>query len=169
MNRNISFKNKDIILPLNTSLVRPHLKYAVQFSAPHHAKAITKLQAVQRGAAKMIASLRNTPYQERLPRINLLCLEKRRLRGIIIEYLKILKGITNVEARKILSLDNTPRTRSNSLKLRCKQVQVNCTKVFFTNDVVRDWNKLSPSVVQCETLNSFKNKLAHYLLNENIR
>ncbi len=29
IDRNISFKTKDVILPLYTSLVRPHLKYAV--------------------------------------------------------------------------------------------------------------------------------------------
>ncbi len=29
INRNFSFKNKDVILPLYTSLVRPHLDYAV--------------------------------------------------------------------------------------------------------------------------------------------
>ncbi len=37
MNKNISFKSKDVILPLYSSLVRPHLEYAVQFLAPHHA------------------------------------------------------------------------------------------------------------------------------------
>ncbi len=31
INRNFSFKNKDIILPLYISLVRRHLEYAVQF------------------------------------------------------------------------------------------------------------------------------------------
>ncbi len=34
INRNFSFKNKDIILPLYISLVRPHLQYAVQFWSP---------------------------------------------------------------------------------------------------------------------------------------
>ncbi len=29
MNRNISFKTKDVILPLCINLVRPHLQYAV--------------------------------------------------------------------------------------------------------------------------------------------
>ncbi len=37
INRNISFKTKDVILSLYTSLVRPHLEYDVQFWAPHHA------------------------------------------------------------------------------------------------------------------------------------
>ncbi len=31
INRNFSFKNKDIILPLYISLVRPHLEYTVEF------------------------------------------------------------------------------------------------------------------------------------------
>ncbi len=56
INRNFSFKNKDIILPLYNSLVTPHLEYAVQFWSPHHAKNIAKLEAVQRRATKMIPS-----------------------------------------------------------------------------------------------------------------
>ncbi len=65
----------------------------------------------------------------------------------------------------MFSIDNTPRTRSNGVKLRCKKVQLDCTKFFFTNDVVREWNKLPPSVVQYDTINSLKNKLDYHLLN----
>ncbi len=53
INRNF-FKNKDLIIPLYISLVRPHLEYAIQFWLSHHAKDITKLESVQRRATQMI-------------------------------------------------------------------------------------------------------------------
>ncbi len=108
INRSISFETKDVILPLNSSLVRPHLDYAVQLWAPHHAKDTAKLEAVQRRAAKMITCLRNKLYKERLSPLSLFSLEERRLRGKIIECSKILKGFTNVNASKMFSTDNTP-------------------------------------------------------------
>ncbi len=85
-----------------------------------------------------------------MARLNLFFLEKQRLRGKIIECIKIFKGFTNVDASRMFSIDNTPRTRSNGVKLRCKQVQLNCTTFFFTSDVVREWNKLPPSVCEVQ-------------------
>ncbi len=81
INGKFSFKNKNVILPLYISLVRPHLEYAVQVWTPHHAKDIAKLETVQRRATKIITPLRNTStsYEERLSRLNLLSLEKSRL------------------------------------------------------------------------------------------
>ncbi len=107
INKNMSFKTKDVILHLYTSLVIPHLEYAVQFWEPHHGKDIVKQDAVQRKATKMITSLRNKPYQERLARVTLFSLKKRRFREKIIECYKILKGFTNVHATKMFSIDNT--------------------------------------------------------------
>ncbi len=117
-NRNFSFKNKDVILPLYVSLVRPHLQYAVQFWSPHHAKDIAKLEAVQQRATKMITPLRNKSYEERLAQLNLFSVEKRRFQGKIIECFKILKEFTNVDANKMFSIDNTSRTRSNGVKFK---------------------------------------------------
>ncbi len=69
----------------------------------------------------------------------------------------------------MFSIDNAPQTRSNGVKLRCKQVQLDSTKFFLTIDVEREWNKIPPSVVQSDTINSFKNKLDHHFLNQDIR
>ncbi len=110
----------------------------------------------------MITSLRNKSCKERLARLNLSSLENRQRRRKMIEF-KMLNGFTNIDASKMFSTDNTSRTRSNGVKLRCKQVQLDCT-----DDLVREWNKLPPSMVQCDTINSFKNNLDHYLLNQDI-
>ncbi len=117
----------------------------------------------------MITSPGNKSYEERLTGLNLFSLEKHRLGRNLIECLKILEDFTSVDACKLFSNDNTSRTRSNGVKLRCKQPQLDSTKFFFTNDLVREWNKLPPSVVQCDIINSFKNKLDHHFLNLGIR
>ncbi len=74
-----------------------------------------------------------------------------------------------MNASILFSINNSPPARSNGVKLRWKQVQLDCTKFFFANDVVREWNKLPPSVVQCDTIISFKNKLNHYLIQQGLR
>ncbi len=153
VNINFSPKNKDAIPPMNISLDRSHLEYAVQFWSPHHAEDIAKLEAAHRRATRMIPSLRNKFYEERLARLNLFSFEKRCLRGKLIECFKILKGFTNVvDANKLFSVHCLSRTRSNGIELRCKQIKLDSTKFFFTNDVVREWNKFPPSVVQCSTI-----------------
>ncbi len=57
----------------------------------------------------------------------------------------------------------------NEIKFTCRKTELDCTKFLFTNDVVREWNKPPPSLVQCITINSFKNKLDHYLLQQGFR
>ncbi len=140
----------------------------MQFWSPQLAKNIAKLEAMQRRATKRIPSLHNKSYEERLAQLNLFSIEKRRLSGKLIECFKIVKGFTNVDANRLFLIDDSSRTRSNGVKLRCKHLHLACTKFFFTNDVVREWNKLSPSVVQYNTINSFKNKLDHHLLQQGL-
>ncbi len=53
--------------------------------------------------------------------------------------------------------------------LKCRQIELDCTKLFFINDVVREWHKLLSSVVQCITINSFKNKLDNHLLQQGLQ
>ncbi len=102
--------------------------------------AIHRIQVVQRRATKMITSITNKSYEERSTRLNLFFLEKVRLGDKLIECFKKLKGFTSVDASKLFS-------RSSRVKLRCKQIQLENIKFFLTNDVVRKWNKLPPSVV----------------------
>ena len=46
--RNFRNKNKELILPLCKSLVRPRLEHAVQFWSPHLRRDIDKMEKIQR-------------------------------------------------------------------------------------------------------------------------
>ena len=86
--RNFEYKNKDIIIPLYKSLVRPHLEYAIQFWAPYHQKDIDALERIQRRATKLVPNLKNMSYENRLKSLKLYTLKTRRLRGELIEVFK---------------------------------------------------------------------------------
>ena len=163
INRNFTYKSKDIIVPLYISLVRPHLEYANQFWAPHLRKDILKLESVQRRATKLIPSLHNKPYEERLKALNLFSLSKRRLRGKLIECFKILKGFNNVDIENYFSFAPALPTRGNSMKLKGQRCNLDVTKYFFTNDVINEWNKLPEEVIQSNTINTFKNRLDKHI------
>ena len=118
--RQFGYRNKEIVLCLYNSLVRPHLEYAVQFWCPSFRKDITRLERVQARATKLIPSIRHMRYEDRLAELDLFSLETRRLRGQLIEVFKILRGFDSVDYRDIFQLSEG-RTRNHGYKLELKR------------------------------------------------
>ncbi len=61
--RNITYKERSLIVPLYKAIVRPHLENCIQAWSPYLRKGIDMLEKIQR-TIKLIPELRDLRYEE---------------------------------------------------------------------------------------------------------
>ncbi len=153
----------DTLRTLYTALVRPKLEYGNVVWSPRLQSHIDELERVQRRATKLVSTLKDKSYEDRLRALKLPSLAFRRMRGDAIETYKYTHRKYNVSPLPFELMDaSTQPTRNNGFKITKERCTSRVRKDFLGNRVVNAWNSLPSEVVQAPSLNSFKARLDKY-------
>ena len=158
--RNFSIRNKETVLPLYKSLIRPILEYGSSIWSPILRTDLIEVEKVQKRATKLIWNIAHLPYNERLRHLKLDSLTFRRRRTDMIQVYRIFKKIDNLEITDFFELNTGSTTRGHSLKLKKPRVSGRTRQHVFAMRIINDWNQLKDDTVKSSSINVFKTNLA---------
>ncbi|KAK4829957.1 hypothetical protein QYF61_008088 [Mycteria americana] len=125
--QSIASRLREVILPLCSALARPRLEYCVQLWGPQYERDMDILERVQQRAMNMMQGLEHLSYEERLQELGLLGLEKRSLRGHLINVYKYLEGGCEEDrARLYLVVPSSITTADGSALVKLGNTTVIC-------------------------------------------
>jgi hypothetical protein len=150
---------KSVKQQLYFSLVRPHLEFACAVWDPHTSSDIQRLEAIQRRAARFVSkdyrrsegTVTNILQQLQWP-----SLEQRRKQIRLTTMYKIQQGLIAISIPHYLQRQTAQTRQYHPQRFRIMRTYSNVYKYSYFPRTVTDWNSLSPSSYDANTVECFK-------------
>ena len=137
--------------------VRPHMEYAVEVWNPSYIGDKKQIERVQNRMTRLLRHGSMMTPEERNEALGLTTHEECRLRGDMIATFK------NINNPSLFTLRNNDRTRGNDKTIATRDYKNDIKRHSFNHRVVSNWNSLPNSVVNSESVNSFKTNYDKYV------
>jgi len=116
------------------------------------------IENIQRRATKLVNTIKNLTYEERLEQLNLPTLLYRRERYDQIQLYKIVNNVDNINVDKFVQF-NDNITRGHIFKIIKPRVNRHLTNCTFPYRCIDCWNNLEEDIVTSDSVLAFKSKL----------
>ena len=159
-------RNRETMLILFKSLIRSKLEYGCEIFNPHQIKEIIAIEQIQRTFTSRIAGMQNYNYWERLVKLKIMSLQRRREMKIIIHLWKIHNKIypNNIN----INFKSNARTLSTQAIVkplpRIRGRILTLYDASFTINAARLLNTLPAELTNMTSINLFRNALDPFLL-----
>ena len=159
-------RSQSTMITLYKSIIRSKLEYSCPVWSPSLISDIKKLESTQRSFTRHIAGCEGLSYWDRLKFLNLMSLQRRRERYIIIHVWKILNGIApnDVSLRFYDHIRLGKRCCVPPLHKRAPSYAKSIYENSFAVTGPKLWNTLPRSVTCAPSLESFKSRLTSYIM-----
>ncbi len=140
--------------------MRPILEYGQQASSPNLRRDTALMERIQCLATRMVKDMREQPYEDRLHRLNVFSLERRRLRGGLILAYNIFHGRIDLPQAESFEAPAERDLRGHNSKLRHLSFRLLRRKATFSVRLPISWNKLPLEMAIALTLDTFKRQMS---------
>jgi hypothetical protein len=160
LGRNVSCCPATIKAQCYTTLVRPTLEYTFSIWSPSKKDSINKVEAVQRRAARFATGdyQRTSSVTAMLQQLQWQTLQSRRANAQTTIMYRIMYNLVDIPAEHHLNRTSL-RTRGYSLQFLVPHTRTTVYRTSFFPQAICLWNQLPGSVVEVDTLDSFKAQL----------
>lgn len=154
------FKTKDIYFLLRgfNAYILPIVSYCSSVWSPYKICDILLIESVLRLFTRRLPGFEKLCYKERLAKLNLYTLEKRRLLADLILCFKLVTGVYNrpLVNYGLCLVTNGRDTRGHDLKLKFDKCRLDVRLNSFGPRVAKVWNCLPSAAVHASSVNVFK-------------